>query len=132
MTLAQQYARGLFEAGVGKDVSEADRLVESLVALLKRKGHLSLRPAIAREYRRLSMLEGEKGRARVVLAREQDAAKFRNEIAEELAAISMTGESRQEYDGTLVGGYRIEHKDTVVDASYKTQLLSLYRKMLST
>ena len=133
MTLAQQYAYALYEIGRSAAAPDAKRLVESLSALLERKGHRQMLPAIRKEFRVRS--ESKKARgdacAEVVLAREKDLSIFKKNIDEELAAQNVIEAPRITYDATLIGGYRIEHEDSVVDASYRTQLLSLYRKMIA-
>lgn len=131
MTLAQQYAHALYEAADDSTVvSDATRLVGSLVALLERKGHTQLLPKIAEEYRHAVGEKSVHGHTTVTVARVKDLSVFKEKINAELFRLGASGKYSVSYDQTLVGGFCIEYRGRAVDAGYKTQLLSLYRKMI--
>jgi len=131
MTHAAQYALSLHELEKGKSSREQKALVSSLVALLKRKGHFTLLPTILKEYEKYRERESDHDIVKLFLARESDRASFAKEIKAELFTRGVKKEPKVVFDATLVGGFKLKHRDTVLDASYKTQLIALYQKMIS-
>ena len=130
MTLAAHYASALVVLEKGKNASERRALVDVFIALLRRKGHHMLLPSIMREYRRIAEEKEAHSETTVTLAREKDAVLFKKAIADRLSELGADEKPTVAYDETLVGGFRIRHGGTLVDESYKTQLLSLYQRMI--
>lgn len=98
----------------GKSVKDA---IASLSEALKRQGRTELLPKVVRALRR--MAEREKAsRPRVYVAHEKDGK----------AAFTASGLAEADVciDETLIGGWRAESKESLMDMSFKKQLLSIY------
>lgn len=107
------------EGGASSGV--ADRLIRAM----KRRGHLSLLP---RAYQR-ALSQGGSKKATVTVAKPEDAEVFASEIATALQKHA-SGEAYEVVaDEKVVGGYIVRAKGVVIDASYRTALVSLYKKI---
>jgi len=116
--MENSYAQALWQTiEKGMDPKTA---IHSLVALLKVHGRSELMPRIARAFKRLTEKEMKKGRAQIWIAREKDAHIAMKESGIEEADVCV--------DETLIGGWRLEKGETLVDASYKRYLLDMYKK----
>lgn len=117
------------KGGAGLPAQAGDEFAKKLVAYLKKRGHLSLLPAIVARVERMA---GAKAGAKVVLAKAGDAQKFATSIA---SALTTMGVPADDYtlvvDERVVGGYVIEGKGKVVDRTYRTALVNLYQKITS-
>ena len=98
--------------------------VRALHEQLQKSGRVSLSPRIARAFERIAARED--ARTGVVLtvadaahehAARKDAAASGHEVSNATVAV----------DHTLIGGWRLEVRETLVDASYKKHLLAIYR-----
>jgi len=120
--MPNEYAQALFRAQ--QTTADPHKTVEALVSLLKRSGKIKALPAILKAYERLEA-QHHAHAPRIVLADESDAAMAQTKVR------SLLGEKASQADmhinKTLIGGWRYEDKDTLVDASYKKVLLQLYR-----
>lgn len=117
------YAHALYQAIAGG--TEHKKAVAHLAARLKREGRLALMPRIARAFARIAERESAKKRTRLSVAREKDA-----HAAHQAASAHATVEkSDVRIDETLIGGWRLEAGDTLVDASYKKHLLDIFNKV---
>lgn len=70
---------------------------------------------------------------RVILARPSDHEHHKVAITASLREMHIDADSPYDIltDDTLVGGYVIEAKHSIIDKSYKKQLLALYRSLKS-
>ena len=112
--------------------------VEALRTLLTREGREALLPRIARAFERLAEREMHKTDMILTVAREKDERAAKKEAQEMLyrtGLLSAGGGSsfggKTRVDDTLVGGWRLEGRGMLVDASYKTQLLDMYNRATS-
>jgi len=85
---------------------------------LEAKGRTGLMPQIALAFRRLAFKEANKNRSLLTVAREKDEHDARKASGAKDAEIAI--------DSTLIGGWKLEEKGTLTDASWKTYLLSIY------
>lgn len=117
------YAQALYTAIMrGTDHKKA---VNALNERLEREGRTALIPRISHAFARIALREGRKSRARLVVARESDVTKAR----QGLESLIGNGAHEVAIDPTLIGGWRVEKADTLVDASYKHYLLDLYNRV---
>ncbi|MAZ67721.1 hypothetical protein CL652_03055 [bacterium] len=105
--------------------SEAEAHVDELVAVLKREGKMRALPAILRELERLQAREYAQ-KPTLTVTKESDSQKALKELGNHLRSVP---EVEIQTDERLVGGWRYTDGDTLVDASYKTALLQLYRRV---
>ena len=127
--LAKYYAKALNDLLSDKAPEKQEEVLARFFAVVRERGHRKLMRAIVREYERMQKLGSVKQHARVLVARESDKSRFEKDIA---AALERVGakESRIEVDDRVIGGYRIESNEIVVDATYRRQLLELYRALV--
>jgi F0F1-type ATP synthase delta subunit len=123
MALADTYAKVIREKG--KDVSA--QYVESLIAFMKSKGHLSLLPSVVRILER----EPETHRASIVVARAEDAKKFARSIADSLKLLGTEVMPAASVDARIVGGHIVRAGSQIVDKSFRNALVEMYRKTVS-
>ena len=97
-------------------------VVESLAKLLKKQGRSDLMPRISRAFRRLAAAHNG-NRTRIFVAHERDAKHALNVSGVEEADICI--------DETLIGGWRLEGNNEVVDRSFKKHLLDIYSNALA-
>ena len=118
--MEKAYAQALIQSvSRGKPVHEA---VASLAALLKAKGRSELMPRILKSVRRMAERE-QINRPRVYVAREQDA--------KEAFAASGVSEADVVIDESLIGGFRAEDGEVLIDASFKKMLLEMYNRAVA-
>lgn len=110
------YASALWVAlQKGMDPKEA---VRSLHDSLARRGRASLLPQIGRSFERIAMREMQKKRSQLVVADARHEKNARKESGGKDAELVV--------DASLIGGWRLEDKETLKDASWKSALLSIY------
>ncbi|OGG57761.1 hypothetical protein A2765_05000 [Candidatus Kaiserbacteria bacterium RIFCSPHIGHO2_01_FULL_56_24] len=85
---------------------------------LEAKGRTGLMPQIANAFRRIAQRDANTNRSLLVIAREKDEHAARKASGAKDADVAI--------DKTLIGGWKLEEKGTLTDASWKTQLLSIY------
>ncbi len=126
MTLAQTYARALYEAEGTTGPANRAALFGNFVAALKRRGHGKLLPRIEKEYLKL-IAQGKKNVIHVRVAREKDRAAAQKSVA----ALSKKGEPTAKIvvDSALVSGFMISGRDFRFDATGRRTLLELYKKL---
>lgn len=114
---------------VARGVSPKDaaaRLRETLV----RRGHEQLLPKIGRELQRELAQQKERGVPTLTVARAADESSAKREVAAVLAELGLApADVRTTSDDSLIGGWRLRSGSIRVDASYKKQLLTLYRSL---
>lgn len=123
---AQMYAHALYRATRGKDEATQRAYTESLVTVLKKRGHESLLPAILASFTRATEKKGVK--TVITVAREEDAAEAQR-VLEEYATEFDTAQHEVAVDDTIIGGYVIRGNDKILDRSFKSALLNLYQKV---
>lgn len=113
--MEEAYAQALWQAiKGGKTPKEA---VSAVHAMLVRQGRLGLIPRIERALKRLAARESA-ARPKLFVAHQKDAKH----------ALEKSGldEADVYVDETLIGGWRLESADTLVDNTYKSRLLEIY------
>lgn len=117
------YAQALYEAIAGG--TEPKKAIEHLAARLARENRQELLPRIAKAFARVAARESAKSRTALYVAKHHDAEKAAA-AAEKFAKV---GKHDVHVDETLIGGWRLEHQDMLVDASYKKQLLEIFNRV---
>jgi len=121
MALADTYAR------VIRDTKREDRSADFLASLLgfmKAKGHMSLLPSVVRILER----EPERADVSVTVAREKDAKRFARSIEDSLKLLGTEEEPAVSIDPRIVGGYAVRAGSRVLDRSFRSALVTLYRR----
>lgn len=124
--MQEAYAQALWKLIRSKNPKEA---VHALHEMLVRLGRASLLPKIGRVFARIA--ERDRARNDVVLrvAREKDERTAHKAIKEILAEMKVDSKDvATRVDDTLIGGWRLEGREHLVDSSFKKHLLSIYNR----
>ncbi|MEK7133952.1 MAG: F0F1 ATP synthase subunit delta [Patescibacteria group bacterium] len=103
--------------------------VAALHTLLVRLGRESLLPKIGRAFGRLAEREGGRTGITLTVARHKDTHAAQHAIKDILSKMKTdTDEVVVRTDDSLIGGWRLEGRERLIDASFKKYLLSLYNR----
>lgn len=122
------YAQALWRIVEGG--KEPKKAVRALREALISSGREALLPRIARAFARIADRNTSQSSVVVSVAREKDsgaAIRQSSVILKELGTSPKDLKTR--VDDTLIGGWRLEGKGTLVDNSYKKHLLSVYNRL---
>ena len=114
----KSYAQALWSVIEGG--MDPKRAVQSLLDALQKRGRAALLPQIGRTFMRLAMREMQKNRSVLVVAHSRSEKSARKESGAKDAELII--------DENLVGGWRLEDKQLLRDASWKSALLSIYNR----
>lgn len=122
-----EYAHALHNSlkGVTKD-SEVNNYVDALISTLKKSGKLKALPSILREFERIQ-LKKNSHKPKLTIANESHKAGALKELEGKIAGSS--SDITITIDQNIVGGWRYENNDTLLDTSYKAALIELYRRI---
>src|SRR5437870_2511994 len=116
--MEQAYAQALWKM-VEKGL-DAKKAVAALLEILKKHGRGALLPRIGKAFQRLAAREMQKQSLVLSVAREKDESRA---IKEARAILKELGEDQKhisiKIDENLVGGWRLEGRGRLVDASYR-------------
>lgn len=128
--MEQAYAQALWQMVEGGKTPH--QAVSGLRDMLERQGRVALMPRIARAFERLAQREARKDDVVLTVAREKDLAHAKKEVKEVLSSLGIeSSDLKTQVDDTLIGGWRLEGKEHLVDASYKQQLLNIFNSAIS-
>jgi len=116
------YAQALWN--IIKGGMEPTRAVHALHDQLKKGGRLALAPRIARAFERIAARDHAKNAVTLTVASKDHEHSARMEAAASGIDVS---DAIVHVDQGLIGGWRLEARETLVDASYKKHLLAIYR-----
>jgi F0F1-type ATP synthase delta subunit len=112
----QAYARAIWRAvEAGKEPHEAVSIVYDI---LKRQDRTALMPRILRSFTRLADKELRRTQVRLSVARQGDVKQAMIEAGIQEADVCI--------DESIIGGWRLETSDRLVDASHKKYLLDIF------
>lgn len=126
--MENQYAEALWKMIEGGE--KPKEAVTKLRAYLERRGRANLLPKITHAFARIAGRRGTKKAVVLSVARQKDVSRAEREIKDilkELGAGAKDIEVR--LDGSLIGGWRLEGRERLVDASFKRDLLEIYSKV---
>ena len=131
---ASWYAEALYGALQGKEVkTEADskRIFKRFQKVLGERGHEKLIPFIGHELEKILVREKDKNEVVLVTTDNKSMSKWSHayDHYEKEGIISKHATRRDVVDETIVGGFQIRTKDTLIDGSYKKSLVELYRNI---
>ena len=108
----------------GMDAKEAVRAIHDR---LTSEGRGSLMPRVGHAFNRIAERESRKRDYTLTVARESDLTHAKKEIKAYTSEMGIEIEDlKTQVDDTLIGGWRLEGNERLVDASYKRRLLDLY------
>ncbi len=122
--MERQYAQALWNAIEGG--TEPAKAVHMLHQMLQRAGREVLMPKIAHAFKRLAETQMSKHSLTLSVAREKDAHRALEE-ARKMSRAALDKESLEvAVDESLIGGWRLEGREHLIDASFKKYLLDVY------
>lgn len=124
----QDYTEAILS--LAKEGKISAHTLTDLKKVLENRGHTRLYPKILAQLKRILEHDQKTGTALITLAKESDGSRYKNKIVEALTELKIT-EYTTSIDPTIVGGFIAEGSMKRVDASYKKQLLTLYRSLVS-
>src|SRR3990167_4112711 len=128
--MEQSYAQALWKLVEGGMVPA--KAVRALHDTLKAHGREALLSRIASAFTRIAEREAKRSDVVLTVACEKDERHAHKEIKEMLASIGVDSKDlKTQIDDTLIGGWRLEGRETLTDASYKKALLDLYARVTS-
>lgn len=108
------------------------KAVHALAESLKAHGRVALLPRIARAFERLAERDARKNDLVLTVAREKDLAHAKKEAVKMLSSLGIeSSDLKTQVDDSIIGGWRLEGKEHLVDASYKKQLLEIFNSAVS-
>lgn len=123
--MERAYAQALWQlvAG-GMDAKDA---VHAIHKRLEKEGRAILMPRVAHAFSRIAERESRKRDYTLTVARESDLTHARKEVKAYTSEMGIDIEDlKTQVDDSLIGGWRLEGNERLVDASYKRRLLDLY------
>ena len=128
--MEQSYAQALWKLVEGGMVPA--KAVRALHDTLKAHGREALLSRIASAFTRIAEREAKRSDVVLTVAREKDERHAHKEIKEVLARMGTESKDlKTQIDDTLIGGWRLEGRETLTDVSYKKALLDLYTRVTS-
>lgn len=131
---ASWYAEALYGALQGKDVkseNDSKKVFSRFRKVVFSRGHERLLSLVARELGKIMSREKDKNEVVLVTADNKSVSKWSHAYDHyEKEGIIPKGATRRDVvDETIVGGFQIRTKDTLIDGSYKKSLVELYRNI---
>ncbi len=123
-----QYAQALYESLEGTKPADHDKVIDNLVAVLKKNNDLKKFNEIVGAFERFDMEKRGATKAEITTAHEVKIDKSVIESLNKIAGKDV--EVKHKVDENLIGGVLIRMDDTMIDASVKGQLRDL-KKTLS-
>ena len=117
------YAQALWTM-IDKGTPQADA-VRALYTYLKDRGREALMPRIAKAFERLAAKHAS---ADTVVLSVADTRHEHSAMSAAERLVPQAKDAQVVIDKTLIGGWRLDARETLVDASYKKHLLELYRR----
>ncbi len=122
------YAQALWQ--LVKNGMDAKVAVHAIHDRLEKEGRVILMPRVAHAFERIAQREARKTDYTLSVAREQDLAHAKKEMKALTGDLDIDVDNlKTQVDDTLIGGWRLEGNEKLVDASHKKQLLDLYNSV---
>jgi F-type H+-transporting ATPase subunit delta len=128
---AKQYARLLYLLTEGKPKAELPKLIHGFGELLARRHQLNLKDRIIAEYDNHVQAESGQYRAEVVSAQPLSNETKKDLVASLQKTFGCQVEIAEKIDSAIIGGFVVQVKDTVIDASLRRQLQSLKYRLVN-
>jgi F0F1-type ATP synthase delta subunit len=119
------YAQALWQI-IKKGTPQADA-VRALHTYLLKSGRAALLPRIARSFERLAAGMHNRNAFTLTVADKTHEHSALKDISADLSMLNFDEKNVSiQIDPSLVGGWRMEGKELLIDASYKKHLLAMY------
>ncbi len=112
-----------------KNGADVQKVLSGLSSALTRKGHTRLHGSILRGVLRALAYKTVRSGSTVTVASESGLASHKDAIEAAIKHLGGAAEYSTVIDPTIIGGAIIEHNNTIIDTSYKSHLVRLYRRV---
>lgn len=123
------YAQALFEAVKNQPKEKVETRLTRFLSLLRLRGHLRALPRVLGIFERLQEAEASRDRTLVTTASHKEAAVRKEEIAQWVERLRGSAAPVFLQDSRLTGGFIVQTRSHIVDASDKKTLIELYRRL---
>ncbi len=106
---------------------DVDAVLKNATALLEKKGHTRLWPAVLRGVAREFEKRCVDAVPLVAVASEEFSQS--EALKQALVTLGTNATPKTVIDSSLIGGFLVQYQDRMIDASYKRALTDLYRKI---
>ena len=108
-------------------------VIKRFRALMAARGHEGLFKFIPRELERIAERQARDSRVTLITADAKSRSKWEHAYDHYVKEGVIPAEHHKEdlVDDSLIGGFQIRTKDTLIDGSYKKSLVDLYRSITS-
>ena len=128
--MEKAYAQALWQ--LVSNGMEARAAVHAIHDRLKKEGRAILMPRVAHAFAQIAERESKKTDYTLTVAREKDLAHAKKEILTYTSEMGIeVADLKTQVDDSLIGGWRLEGNERLVDVSYKKRLLDLYNGVTS-
>ena len=107
--------------------TDSQLVFDGLQKTMRAKGHMRLYGPVLRGALRILETKKDTLGSIIVVANDADIEKYAETIKQILTSIEADADFSTVIDPTIVGGVIVKNNNTIVDRSYKTTLLNLYR-----
>lgn len=91
---------------------------------------MNLLPSILKEFEKYRMRDLDTKRVILTVANKEDVTKYKEEVQKYVTTLNGDDHIGVKVDEQIIGGFKIEFGDMMVDGSYKRRLLNLYREII--
>ena len=111
--------------------SDSKKIFARFRKVVSARGHERLLPFVAHELEKIMSRERDRNEVLLVTADNKSVSKWAHayDHYEKEGVIRKGATRRDVVDETIVGGFQIRTKDTLIDGSYKKSLVELYRNI---
>lgn len=129
---ASGYSEALYGAIDGKTENESKKIFGRFREVLAARGHGALLRFVPHELEKIAERERSHDEVTLVTADTKSRSKWAHayDHYEKEGIIPKGAERREVVDESIIGGYQIRTKDTLIDASYKKPLVELYQRII--
>ena len=121
------YAQALWNS-IEKGMKPEDAL-HALRESLKREGREALLPRIANAFSRIAQRHANRNNVSLTVADKAHEHSAFTAVHEMLTKLGVSKDDVEvRVDPSLIGGWRLEGREQLIDASYKKHLLAIYRR----
>ena len=125
--MERAYAQALWNAI--ERGTEASSAVKALHTILEKAGRVSLMPRIGKAFARLAAQDMARTQVTLTVADKSHEHIAIQEALARGAELQLTAKDiKTHVDKTIIGGWRLEGNEHLLDASYKKHLLAMYQK----
>ena len=135
MIMETAYAQALYrtiQSGPGRASMTPKKAIKALYEVLVARGRAALMPRIGQAFARIAAREEVRSGTTLSIARAKDERKAKHDAKAYLSEIGVkAADISVDIDENLIGGWRLEGKERLLDASWKKQLFSIYNRSIA-